>query len=69
MQNLTQESYDLEYRFEWADDDGFEVEALNVWTPFTLTPSLIKRIRNTAPAPEATRITFTVRFPHTTSTN
>ena len=67
VQNLSEDTYYLEYRFEWGDDDGFEVDGMSVWRPFSLTPNLVKKIRATGPSPQATRITFTVRFPHTSS--
>ncbi|MBW2271874.1 MAG: YcfL family protein [Deltaproteobacteria bacterium] len=67
VQNLSQNTYNLEYRFEWEDDDGFEVDGGGIWTRFSLTPNLIKKIRATGPSPQATRITFTVRYPHTSS--
>ena len=65
VQNVTRnDTYDLEYRFEWEDDDGFTVDGLSVWRPFTLTPSLVKKFSATGPNPTATQIIFTVRFPH-----
>lgn len=65
VQSLYKKELHLEYRFEWSDDDGFPVDGLSVWRPFALTPNLIKALRATGPNPMATRITFTVRFPHT----
>ena len=65
VQNVTRHTYDLECRFEWEDDDGFTVDGLSVWRPFTLTPSLVKKFSATGPNPSATRIIFTVRLPHT----
>lgn len=67
VQNLSQRTFDLEYRFEWADDDGFEVDGMSVWRRFSLTPNLVKKLRATGPSPQATRITLTVRLPHTSS--
>lgn len=67
VQNLSKKTYHLEYRFEWEDDDGFGVDGMSVWQRFSLTPNLVKKIRATGPSPQATRITFTVRYPHTSS--
>lgn len=69
VQNMTSNTYNLECRFEWEDDEGFTVEGLSVWQPFTLTPNLVKKFSATGPNPSATRIIFTVRFPHTSGVN
>ncbi len=67
VQSIAKQNLNLEYRFEWSDDDGFPVDGFSVWRPFVLTPNMIKPLRATGPNPMATRITFTVRFPHTSS--
>ena len=63
VQNTTNQTYYLEYLFEWEDSQGFSVDEVKVWRPFTLTPYQVRRFTSTGPAPEATKIVFTVRFP------
>lgn len=63
VQNTTNKTYYLEYLFEWEDSQGFSVDEVKVWRPFTLTPYQVRKFTSTGPVPEATRITFTVRFP------
>ena len=63
VQNTTNKTYYLEYLFEWEDNQGFSVDEVKVWRPFTLTPYQVRKFTSTGPVPEATRITFTVRFP------
>ena len=64
VQNLTEKTYRLEYRFEWEDEAGFGVDATSVWRRFTLTPNQIQKFSSTGRAPEAKNIVFTVRLPH-----
>lgn len=63
VQNTTNKTYNLEYLFEWEDSQGFSVDEVKVWRAFTLTPYQVRKFTSTGPVPEATRITFTVRFP------
>jgi uncharacterized protein YcfL len=62
VQNLSAGTYGLEYLFEWEDDGGFTVDQVTVWQQVTLTPHQIMKLTSTGPAPEATRITFTIRY-------
>jgi uncharacterized protein YcfL len=63
VQNLSSGTFVLEYLFEWEDDSGFTVDEVKVWQHFTLTPHQVMKFTSTGPAPEATRITFTIRYP------
>jgi uncharacterized protein YcfL len=63
VQNLSAATYGLEYLFEWEDDGGFIVDQVKVWQQVTLTAHQIMKLTSTGPAPEATRITFTIRYP------
>lgn len=63
VQNLTDDRYTLEYRFEWESDQGFSTGAINTWHRFTLTPRETKTFVSTGNTPEAARIVFTVRLP------
>ncbi len=63
VQNTTNKTYYLEYMFEWQDSQGFNVDEVKVWRPFTLTPYQVRKFTSTGPVPEASRITFTIRFP------
>lgn len=64
VQNLTEKTYALEYRFEWEEESGFGVDSTSVWRRFTLTPNQIQKFSSTGRAPEAKNIVFTVRLPH-----
>ena len=61
VQNLTWSTHNLEYKFEWADSQGFTVDNPTVWHRFTLTPHQVQSFKSTGKKPEAKRITFTVR--------
>ena len=63
VQNTTNKTYYLEYMFEWQDNQGFSVDEVKVWRPFTLTPYQVRKFTSTGPIPEASKITFTIRFP------
>ena len=63
VRNLTDGTYTLEYKFDWADSEGFAVESGNVWHRFTLSPNQIQTFKSVGKTPEAKTITFTVRFP------
>lgn len=63
VQNLSGVRYTLEYKFDWADAQGFNVNSLGSWQRFTLSPRQATRFTSTGKVPEATNITFTVRLP------
>lgn len=63
VQNLTENRYTLEYKYDWEDSQGFTVDSRSVWHRFTLTPHQTQRFQSTGKTPEATTIIFTVRFP------
>ena len=63
VQNLTENRYTMEYKFNWEDNQGFSVDSSNVWHRFTLTPRQTQRFQSTGKTPQASAIIFTVRFP------
>lgn len=63
VQNLTDDRYTLEYRFDWEDADGFSVGSNNMWHRFTLTPRQTQRFQSLGKTPAAVNIMFTVRLP------
>jgi len=63
VQNLTETRYTLEYKFDWEDDQGFNVASVNTWHRFTLTPRETKTFASTGKVPDAKNIVFTVRLP------
>lgn len=64
VQNVTKNTYNLEYKFDWADEQGFTVDSRNVWHRFTLTPHQVQNFTSTGKTPEAKNIIFTIRLPH-----
>jgi len=63
VQNLSENRYTLEYRFEWADYQGFATGGLSSWHRYTLSPREARKFTSTGKVPEATSITFTTRLP------
>lgn len=63
VQNLTEERYTLEYRFDWRDAQGFNAGDPGVWRRFTLAPRTAQAFNSTGKIPQATGFVFTVRLP------
>lgn len=63
IQNLSDVRYNLEYKVEWEDANGFMVDQSGVWHRFTLAPMQIDTVTTTAKVQEAYKIVFTVRLP------
>lgn len=63
VQNLSNNTYDLEYLFEWEDESGFRIDQIKIWRPFTLTSHQIRKFNSTGTDPDAAKIIFTIRFP------
>ena len=63
VQNLTDDRYTLEYKFDWEDSQGFSVDSRSMWHRFTLTPRQTQRFQSTGKTPEAVNIIFTTRLP------
>lgn len=63
VQNLTDDRYMLEYKFEWSDPQGFSIGDAAVWHRFTLSPHQIRDMSSTGKTPEAQNLTFTIRYP------
>ena len=65
VRNTTENTYNLEYKYEWTDDQGFTVGSSSMWHRFTLTPHQEKNFPSTGKTPAAKNIIFTVRLPNT----
>ena len=63
IQNLTHDSYILEYKFGWHDEDWFATGQKTAWHRFTLSPSQIETVQSMGKTPEASHIVLTVRIP------
>ena len=63
VQNMTETRYTLEYKFDWEDSQGFQVDSVNSWHRFTLTPGEARTFTSTGKVPDAKNIMFTVRLP------
>lgn len=63
VQNLSDNRYTLEYRFEWEDGGGMSVGNSGSWYRFTLSPRGVQKFTSTGKVPEAVNITFTTRLP------
>jgi uncharacterized protein YcfL len=61
VQNLTDNRYTLEYRFDWRDSQGFDVGSLNTWHRFTLTPRQTQTFNSMGKTPAANNIVFNLR--------
>ena len=63
VQNLTEDRYTLEYKFDWEDSSGFAIQGINAWRRFTLTAQQRNTLSATGKNPNATNIVVTVRLP------
>lgn len=62
VQNLSQVTYDLEYRFKWYDQDKYEVgENLSIWKPLFLDAMDAKKIIGLASTEKAESFKFYIR--------
>jgi uncharacterized protein YcfL len=62
VQNLTQNRYDLEYQYQWEDQDGFPVGSPRPWKRFILGPKEAINFSEMALRQDAQKTTFTVRI-------
>ncbi len=63
IQNRKEARFSLEYKIEWQDDQGFELNTATAWHRVTLGPKQIKNIQSVGKDPDAYQILVTVRFP------
>jgi len=61
VRNNDNESYDLEYRFRWFDDSGFEVEH-TPWLPLTLNAKEFRSIQRISTTPKSETFKFYIRL-------
>ncbi len=62
IQNLTDEKYLLDYKFDWLDDEGFLINDGGVWFPIVLGPREMKSIKSLGKSQYAARMQVTVRL-------
>lgn len=60
VKNNDQKSYDLEYRFRWFDDTGFEVGS-TPWLPLTLNAKELRSLQRIATTQKADTFKFYIR--------
>ncbi len=60
IRNNDQKSYDLEYRFRWFDDTGFEVGS-TPWLPLTLNAKELRSLQRIATTQKAETFKFYIR--------
>jgi len=63
IQNLSDVRYNLEYKVEWEDENGFMLDQSGAWQRFTLAPTQIDTVTATGKLQEAYKVVFTVRLP------
>ncbi|MFK5984952.1 MAG: DUF1425 domain-containing protein [Pseudomonadota bacterium] len=63
IQNLSNDRYNVEYRVEWEDKNGFMVDQSGVWRRLTLSPTQIDTFTATGKVPEAAHIVVNLRMP------
>ncbi len=63
IQNLSNVRYNVEYRVEWEDRNGFMVDQSGVWRRLTLSPTQIDTFLATGKVPEAEHIVVNLRLP------
>ena len=63
VQNLSENRYTLEYKFDWEDNQGFAIQGINAWRRFSLVPQQRKTLQATGKNPNASNIVVTVRLP------
>lgn len=61
IQNLTNKTVALHYRFDWLDKDGFAVDDMIIWEPITLGPKDIRSFSSMGKSRAATRVQFVIK--------
>ncbi len=62
VKNLTQIQYELEYQYQWEDQEGFAVGSPRPWHRFALGPKELKNFSEMALQQDAKGAIFTVRM-------
>ena len=62
VKNLTQSQYELEYQYQWEDQEGFAVGSPRPWHRFALGPKELKNFSEMALQQDAKGAIFTVRM-------
>ena len=58
--NNTTENQQVQYKFDWFSQDGFNLGQGTPWQPVSLYPSMSKVVSAVAPSSEATNFTISV---------
>ncbi|MGA1845285.1 MAG: YcfL family protein [bacterium] len=65
VMNKNDRNYNFEYRFQWFDNNGFEIGSVKEhWTPVLVYGQEVKTIVATAPNPEAVKFRVNLREAH-----
>ena len=62
LQNLTNKRFELEYKIDWLDQQGFSINTNNAWHRFSLTPRQNTNFQSVGKVPEAYQIIMNVRI-------
>jgi len=66
VQNTTRKDYQFEYRFQWLDKDGIQIESgLSIWKPISISSKEKGMLKGTAPNKKAEDFIMIVRFNRT----
>jgi len=60
LQNHRQQQYDLEYKIDWLDADGYVIES-TPWQPLTINAKEYRSIKAIAHSPQAEDFKFYIR--------
>lgn len=63
IENVTQDRYTIEYKFEWFDSSGFSVESINMWHRKTLTAGEVVAVNSLGSHEQADTFHLTIRLP------
>ena len=63
VQNLSEDRYTLEYKFDWEDAQGFSTSGAGIWQRFTLVGGQTESFSSVGKTPDSKIIVFTVRLP------
>lgn len=65
LQNVSQDTFVVEYQFRWLEESGMPVMQTPAWTRMTMAPNAVKPIINMAKTQAAKNVEFTIRLPMT----
>jgi len=62
LQNLTDATFLLDYKFDWLDDSGFLIGNGGVWQPVVLRPRQLMPIKSVGKSTDAAKMQVTIRI-------